>query len=225
MEHKMVKPAIIGICSPPGGGKSSLCRSLAEVFSSSSIIHYDHFQHVTEQSINEVAQWSESGGDYDQLDFPELAHALSQLKLGQGAADPLTQQPILASDFLLFETPLGRAHAQTGKYIDVSIWIDVPLDVALARVLKDAAENFLTDHGLTQGVAADVNVDLELIKKNTTHFLSWQVEYINNYSECIRDLLISQREKLLPLADIVVDGSQALSDVVNQSIKQLENYL
>ena len=85
-----IYPNIIAISGCPGGGKSSLCQALASHYSVSdglsssqlltapvplaesalSIIHYDHFQQVTEQSIETLSKWSEEGGDYDDLKLP-----------------------------------------------------------------------------------------------------------------------------------------------------------
>jgi uridine kinase len=42
----------------------------------------------------------------------------------------------------VFDAPLGRLHEQTGKYLDICIHIDAPLEVSLGRrLLRDFKEN------------------------------------------------------------------------------------
>ena len=98
-----------------------------------SIIHYDHFQQVTEQSIETLSKWSEEGGDYDDLKLPLLERALSEISSGRGVVDPVSGLDISPTKTVFFETPLGRDHSKTAQYIDTLIWIPFPGPLPLPR--------------------------------------------------------------------------------------------
>ena len=237
-------PNIIAISGCPGGGKTSLCRTLASHYylttssiepslslakslpgqpspvqlssnrSSLGIIYYDHFQQVTNQSIEAISKWSEEGGDYDALELPLLEAALSKLSSGKAVEDPISGLEINANQTVFFETPLGKSHSQTAQYIDKLIWIDTPLDVALARNITDIINGF--KESLKLGASS---------KKQTLEFLHWQAGYVDHYMSTVRDLLLLQREKAFSNADIILDGSQPLDKVSEQAIELLGDIL
>lgn len=43
--------------------------------------------------------------------------------------------------YIIFDSPLGCLHYQTGKYIDIWMHIDVPLDISLCRYLLREFKN------------------------------------------------------------------------------------
>ena len=223
-------PNIIAISGCPGGGKTSLCQALSRHYSvcgdlstdqllveqpsldesALSIIHYDHFQQVTEQSIETLSKWSEEGGDYNDLKLPLLEQALSEIRSGRGVVDPMSGSKISPTKTVFFETPLGRDHSQTAQYIDTLIWIDTPLDVALARNMIDIISRF------TESVRMR-----DCDKKQTLDFLDWQKGYVSHYLSTVRELLESQREKSLAQADIILDGAQSIDKVFEQAVALL----
>lgn len=46
---------------------------------------------------------------------------------------PATGNRIVPGDHVILEMPLGREYAETAQAIDIVIWIDTPLDVALRK--------------------------------------------------------------------------------------------
>jgi len=223
-------PNIIAISGCPGGGKTSLCQALSRHYSvcgdlstgqllveqpsldesALSIIYYDHFQQVTEQSIETLSKWSEEGGDYDDLKLPLLERALSEIRSGRGVVDPVSGLDISPTKTVFFETPLGRDHSKTAQYIDTLIWIDTPLDVALARNITDIISRFAESVRLS-----DSN------KIQTLDFLDWQKGYVSHYLSTVRELLVSQREKSIAQADIILDGTQSMDKVFEQAVALL----
>ena len=87
-------------------------------------LHYDDYEQITKHSPAEVEAWLERGAPADEVPLPNFAQAIADLK--QGPA----RHVIL--DFLL-----ARAHAPTARHIDLLIWIETPLDIALVRTLRD----------------------------------------------------------------------------------------
>lgn len=47
-------------------------------------------------------------------------------------------QILPVTQFIIFDAPLGRLHYETGRFVDIMIHIEVPLDVLLCRrLLRD----------------------------------------------------------------------------------------
>ena len=101
------------------------------------------------------------------------------------SADHLSVAPFS----IVIETQFGRAHRATGALIDFSIWIDVPLEVALARKVK----------AFTAAALAG--------EPSSAHErLQWLDGYLAGYLALVRRLLLVQAEKVRPQADLVIDG-------------------
>jgi len=47
--------------------------------------------------------------------------------------------------YVLFETQFGRAHRETERHLDLLLWVDTPLDVALARSIRASIAGFLRE--------------------------------------------------------------------------------
>ncbi len=91
-------------------------------------------------------------------------------------------------DFILLDYPFGHRHNKMAKYIDVSIFIDTPLDIALGRRL-------LRDYkGLSE---KNIFNDIE------QYLSTGRQTYISSMNLAIED------------ADIIVDGSKPLNDIIN----------
>ncbi len=82
---------------------------------------------------------------------------------------------------------MGRLHAQTGKYIDLWIHIDVPLDVALARrTIRDFKRDPRSVHEV--------------------------LEELQHYLDHSRPMFFTEEEK--KGADLVVDGTLNIDKLV-----------
>lgn len=122
-----MKPFTIAFCGPPGAGKSTLVRTIAALQPAYKTVNYDDFPNQTSQNFRDIKAWFERSADPNQFHVPQLVAHLEALS----AAGPSDVAPAL-----LFETPFGRTHHQTGRFIDFLVWIDIPLEIALARQLQ-----------------------------------------------------------------------------------------
>lgn len=196
---------IIAISGSPGSGKSTLARGIAAAIDAV-LIEYDNYQRVTDQDPAEIARIMQSQSGYDQLSMPGLVDALTSLKAGNGIVCPLSGEQILAKTNIIFETPLGRCHTPSGELIDTLIWIDIPLDLALARNLHCYLDNFLQSD--TQSLKQDI---------------SWTRDYLQNYLEHVHAMLLKQQTVVAVAADIIIDGRQQTDVQVQSVIKRLDS--
>jgi len=195
---------VVAVAAPIGGGKSSLVRALAQALGDAATIHFDHYERATDKSVAELVEWMGRGADFDELSAPNLARDLAALKGGASVVDPLTQAEIAPGRYVVFEMPLGREYSATAPLINVLIWVDVPLDIALARKLKEFTGSFLSRQ---QGAPQE--------------FVVWVDNYLDHYLTVIRDVLGIQQTRVRAKADVVVDGRNSLEVMVQQAMQEI----
>ena len=175
------RPYVVGLSGVPGSGKTALLRRLLQACPGAQSVSYDQFHPGLSET--EIEDWIRRGGAPDELPLTALMETLSRLtkERAQAATRPL----------LLFETAFGRAHRASGAFVDFSVWIDTPLDLALARAVLVFLDQVARDPA--PGAAAE--------------FISWQTRYMQDYP-MLRRMYLAARERGAAAADLVVDGAQ-----------------
>ncbi len=200
---------VVAVAGPPGAGKTSLVSAMARNLTDATTIFFDSYETATERPMHEIVEWTRNGANFDDFVIPELSRGLEKLKSGESVADPATGLEIKPRKYILFETPFGKAHADTARHIDLLVWIDVPLDVALARKIGDFTRLFLARQGGGDAMG----------------YVSWLGNYVENYLVGIRDTLQVQRERVAAGADIVVDGLARLDAMAAQTAREIARKL
>lgn len=186
-----VERYVIAIAGPVGAGKSTLANRLQKALADSTCIRFDDYEQVTRQPIEKIRRWMENGADMDEMQIPGLAEDLLALKQGRAVCNPLTRDGTPAVRYILFETQFGRRHVVTGQHIDLLVWVDTPLDLALARKIRQFIEKL-------DGRDPDA----------ARSFASWLHQYLGSYLGVVGDLLRIQRDTVGADADIVIDGTR-----------------
>ncbi len=196
---------IIAVAAPIGGGKTHLVNAIAERLGHAATLHFDRYERLTEQPVEYLLRWMEEGADFSDFSVPNLPEDLNQLKSEKSILDPLTNKEVPPKRFIIFEMPLGREHKDTAKYIDLLIWVEVPLDIALARKLKEFTGIFLAEY------------------EDKTHkdCLIWLDKYLENYLRVIRDVLQIQKRKVSVNADIIIDGQGRFETMVQRAVEEI----
>lgn len=160
---------VVAISGHPGSGKTTLTRRLAARFGVPAL-YYDDYETITSLPPSQVREWIARGSDYNEIDLTTLSAAIARVAA-------------TAPPFILLDTLLGRAHAATGAAISLSLWLDVPADIALARKLRQAGTR--------------VGDDL----RQAREFAAWIASYTQHYEEFIAGTYALQTERVRPLAD------------------------
>lgn len=127
---------IIGISGVSGAGKTTLSKALATHLRAT-YIGWDDFDSLS-SGPEDYIDWYNRGQDYNEWNYLSLANTLRLLKSQQAVLNPSDHCLIDPTEFIIFDAPLGRLHQQSGQYIDISIHIEVPLDISLSRrILRD----------------------------------------------------------------------------------------
>lgn len=202
MNH--ARPRVIAIAAPMGGGKSALTQALATALNEQGTLAFDDYETASTQSVDALANWLAQGANFDMLEAPGLIKDLHHLRDGGRISRRNSTQSWQPNKYVLFEMPLGRSWSPAAGLIDHLIWIDVPLDLALARRVREIVAGMLREDtaGISQGVA-------------------WLRDYLMHYERVIHRVLTVQRERVQPCADLVLDGTRS----VEMLVKQVEVWL
>lgn len=179
---------VVGVAGAPGSGKSTLVAGLARSLPGAAALHMDDYENMTRLPIEAVASWYRDGADIDTFAFPGLEAELRRLKDAGG--------------IVLFETQFGRAHRATGRHIDLLVWVDTPLDVALARSVRAILAR-------------------EVREADAAARLRWLQGYVENYLGTVRELLEMQKARVAADADLVIDGRTPAAEMVGAAGREI----
>ncbi|WP_082023802.1 hypothetical protein [Clostridium polynesiense] len=176
----MKKPIVIAIAAVSGGGKTTVTNELKNRLPLSTIIYFDEYDF--EEGPEDYFQWVQSGADYNAWNLEVLANDI---------------EPLLAQDnlnYILLDYPFAYKNDKITPYIDYAIFIDTPLDIAMARrILRDNVEQ------LPDSLRNDLNC----------------------YLSGGRTAYLEMLKTIKPNSDFVVDGNLSADDIVHQIIEQI----
>lgn len=189
---------VVSVSAPVGGGKTTLVQGLARSLGDATAIHFDNYETLSEHPPDDIRRWMRDGAGIDEFVIDELPEHLTLLKSGTPVTDP-TGVFIEPAEHVIFETPFARQHRATGALIDLAIWIDTPLDIALARNLGELERQ--------PGMRRDLT--------------GWLGPYLDSYLDFVRDLLIMQQEVVGAAADLVLDGLVKPQAIVDRATREV----
>ena len=119
------KTKIIAISGTSGGGKTTTVAELARRTPNSKALSIEDGDYISASGITDLAKWEEDGWDVSLWNLQLLA---DDIKL-------LMQQNL---DYIFFDYPFGYMQKQISEFISLSVFIDTPLDISMARrLLRD----------------------------------------------------------------------------------------
>ncbi len=177
-----MKPFVIAFCGPPGSGKSTQMRSIAALKPDFVTLNYDEFPNRSSGGFRGLRDWFEKSGDPNDFKTPELEARF------EGLCKP-APAPSGQPAAILFETPFGRTHRQTGRFIDFLVWIDIPqLLTILGQRSNPTAQEY---EGFIQGLEG----------------------FLKTYIEITVAMYKSQAAKVGSGADLVIDGTKGIAEI------------
>lgn len=179
----MCKPFVISVAAQSGGGKTTIVTTLKQRLDNSAVLFWDDYGDEVDPDcdINDVQ-------DYNEWNTKPLAIDIERL---------LSE----SYDYIILDYPFGYLNECVGKYINLTVFIDTPLDVALARRIRRDYTNRSqeSDFGL-----ADVE---ELSLAGLDEELEW-------YLTRSRPTYAGFNEAHKAVSDLIVDGTKSPDEIV-----------
>ena len=169
---------VIAIAAVTAGGKTTVVNELVEKLPRAKYLHFDDYS--CEGEVEDFGAWVKDGADYNVWN-------LSPLK-----SDILNIRESGECDYLILDYPFAYCNTGLSKDIDCAIFIDTPLDIAMARrILRDMRDS----------TGADIRNELEV------------------YIRFARDAYVAMLEKVRPSSDYIIDGTKELDEKVQEIMK------
>jgi len=158
------QPYVIAISTVSGGGKTTVAKCLAERLPNSRVLYFDDFDLCGPEDI---PKWVAEGGDPHAWDLTPLVEAFSVF---------CAESP----GFIVLDYPFLYGHRQMSEFIDLAVFIDTPLDIAMARrIIRDFKDRRIDD-----------------VIKEMQHYLS-----------SARPAYVDMLNRVKPQSDLIVDGT------------------
>lgn len=172
---------IIAIAAVTAGGKTTIVNELKKQIPNTLSLHFDDYSF--EGEVENFHDWVVNGADYNVWNLSPLKEDIDRIRLQENC------------DYLLLDYPFAYCHETLKEYIDCAIFIDTPLDIAMARrVLRD----------MKDASADEIRKDMEI------------------YLKFARVAYMQMLKDILPSSDYVIDGAKELEEKVGE-IKKIMN--
>lgn len=192
---------IVGISAVTGGGKTVVTLRLVDVLEDAVALHFDDYDD-TNVHPEDLQSWFAAGANYDAYKTPIFTSHLEALKAGRSVHYPVGGVILGPASYVVADAPLGRAHSDSGRFIDLMVFIDTPLDVAMARrVLREIDRE---GHRTTDEVLQHVKDDLSGSHAGARPF----------YEEF--------QERMRTSSNVIIDGTLSIDDIVEKIRYEIE---
>ncbi len=192
---------IIGISAVTGGGKTAVTQRLAEVLEDAVALQFDDYDD-TNVHPDDLQRWFAAGADYNAYQTPVFTGHLQALKAGRTIPYPVGGTALGPASYVVADAPLGRAHTDSGRLIDLMAFIDTPLDVALAK-----------------GTLREINVQGD---RSTADVLQEVKDELSGYPVSARPLYQEFQARMRDSSDLYVDGTLSIDTIVEKIRREIE---
>ena len=184
----------IGISSPSGGGKTAVTLKVSQIMENAVTILWDDYDFDTTHPQS-LTEWLKAGANNNDWKTPLLRDDLRKLKAGESILSPVTGKTIRPKKYVIFDSPLGYTHTETAAFIDYMIFIDTPLDVAMARRMLRNLDMNPSDSAISD------------LKMGATAYLEYG-----------RQAFLEMDKQVKPTCDLILDGCLLVDDLAKEII-------
>jgi uridine kinase len=196
---QVVSGLVVVISGTSGAGKTSLVRKTAALLGEAVCLHFDDYKSVSMYPADLTA-WVASGSDPNEWQTPQLAQDVRALRSGCSISIPGSAERTEPKPYIVLEDPFGRAREEMAPSIDFAAYIDVPLDVAMARKLRREVLGVARDRGSEEAI------------RRLDSFLSSFLD------ESLREVYIAANESARASSDLVLDGMRPREDLARELV-------
>ncbi|HDR7671646.1 Uncharacterized protein BCZB5J_03101 [Bacillus cereus] len=174
------KTKIITVAAVSGGGKTTVTERLTHKLMNSKALYFDSYDF--DNCPADICKWIDDGANYDEWVLTPLIHDIQHL-IREGNVD-----------YIILDYPFAYLNSEMREFIDATIFIDTPLDIAMARrILRDFKEDTMSE-----------------IQNDLKHYITYA-----------RKAYLEALHTVKPNSDIVLDGSLSVDEIINQILESL----
>lgn len=205
------KPYVIVISGYIGSGKSTIAKLLSKKLNDAPILFFDHYEKYVEWP-SDMNQWIKEGANPEQIRIPKLREDLLALLERISITDPSTQKIIFPSDYIILEEPSGRLRKELKEFIDLVIYIDVPPDIGVIRLIE---REINMETWETQSTFKGEKK--ESLVKQLNAIASWITHY-----KRYRSMYLSGSPKVKSESDLILNGMNPVNELSTLILKTLK---
>ncbi|NMF07778.1 hypothetical protein ACUH7Y_16555 [Clostridium beijerinckii] len=169
------KAIIIAVSGVTASGKTTIINELKKKIKDAKSLHFDDYDF--EGEVEDFYQWVMNGADYNVWNLEPLKEDILKFREDNNV------------QYILLDYPFAYKNDLIKPFIDCTIFIDTPLDIAMSRrVLRDM-------HNATG----------DEIREDMSFYL--------RYARIAYEEMLNT---ILPNSDYVIDGSMQLDEIVSQ---------
>ncbi len=176
-----MKAFVVAINAISGGGKTTVTNEIQKRLPNTKALFFDDRNYDSDSGIEDICKWIVEGANLNLFDLERFANDINVL-LNENL------------DFIILDYPFGYRHNQIKPYLDFSIFIDTPLDIALAR-----------------RILRDYNAETALVI----------FDEMKQYLEQGRNAYLFGLEDTRKSADFLVDGSLPLDKIIESICQKI----
>ena len=199
------KPRVIVISGYVGSGKSTVAAKLSEILGNVPMLIFDHYEKFIEWP-QDMRQWMQDGADPSRIQVPKMKDDLLSLLDGRSIKSPLGDKIVSSANYIILEEPSGRERQEIREYIDLVVYVDVPQDVCVTRVVQRVLDMVVWE---AKGTFAGES------KEDLVRQLDAVAMWINHYQKT-RAMYMSGSSAVKQNADILVDGMKPVNEIASE---------
>lgn len=169
---------IIAIGAVSAGGKTTVINAINDRLPRTAALYFDDYSFKGE--VEDFSKWISEGADVHVWDLSPLKADIERIiRSGE-------------RDYLLLDYPFAYQHQMIKDYLDCCIFIDTPLDIAMARrVLRD----------MKVATADEIRNEMD------------------SYLKYARIAYVQMVKDHLSTCDYVINGAKELEDIINEALE------
>lgn len=198
---------VIGISGYVGSGKSTVAARLSELLGNVPILAFDDYEQYA-QWPQDMRKWLQDGADPDEIRVPRLRDDLVSLLGGRPIEHPLKGSLVHPARYIILEEPSGRQRQEIGRYIDLLLFIDVPQDVCVVRMVERVLDMEVWD---ARGTFAGMP------EEDLARQLDLAGRWVRHYGKA-RPMYISGTTAVRQNSDAVIDGMRPVDEIALEAL-------
>lgn len=174
------KPFIISISGNSGSGKTTITRELCNQLNNAKALYFDDYEY--DKQPDNICTWVENGSDPNEWDLSLLINNIKNIIRSENA------------DYIILDYPFGRQNYPVKDFIDMTVFIQTPLDISLARrIIRDYNE-----------------ATVDEIMNDLTYYLTKSRRCFMEHTENMKS------------SDVLVDGSLTVDEIINRIMNEIQ---